>query len=154
MERGKQDQYCNSPHETGCYFELLVVAVYGDPIEMNLNSILLVKQTKLVGELSFLSDFYVESAYFINCRNLKPIPTLFSIITSVPRAKSLETTFSTLLSAGIQLMPHKCKVLVKDLIGGERWTIGLASLWCEFFGRWQTGCFASTCHVSNGNQPF
>lgn len=41
--------------------------MYGDPIEMNLNSILLVKQTKLVGQLSFLSVFYAESAYFINC---------------------------------------------------------------------------------------
>lgn len=63
--------------------------MYGDPIEINLNSILLIKQRKLVGELSFLSVFYAESAYFINCLlESETHSTLFSIITSFQELKA------------------------------------------------------------------
>lgn len=38
--RGKLDKYCNSLREKQCYLELLVVAVYRDQIEMDLNYIM------------------------------------------------------------------------------------------------------------------
>lgn len=40
VERGKPDKYCNCPCEKQCYFELLVIALQGDQIEIGLNCIL------------------------------------------------------------------------------------------------------------------
>ena len=40
VERGKLDKCCNSPCEKRHYLELRVVALYREPMEMNLNCIL------------------------------------------------------------------------------------------------------------------